>query len=122
MISEDDVLGFAAALFKSVWALELLLVLHRGHERAWSADELIKELRSSRVVIAEALNNLVAAGLVVEDETGRYRYHAAGPATDEMIVELEKLYVTKPTVIAREIVSTPNMKLKLLSDAFRIKK
>lgn len=122
MIPEDDVLGFAAALFKSVWALELLLTLHRGRDRAWPADELIKELRSSRVVIVEALSNLVAAGLVVEDEGPRYRYHAGNAATEEMVADLEKLYATKPTVVARAIVSAPNMKLKLLSDAFRIKK
>ncbi|HVY19458.1 MAG TPA: hypothetical protein VHA70_05180 [Bauldia sp.] len=120
MISEDAVLGFAAALFKSVWALELLLTLRRRGERAWLADELIRELRSSQVVIAEALNNLVVAGLVVEEQGGRYRYHA-GPATDEMVGELEKLYATKPTAVMREIVSSPNMKLKMLSDAFRIK-
>ena len=121
MISEDAVLSFAAALFKSVWALELLLTLRRGHDRAWTADELIRELRSSQVVIAEALNNLVAAGLVVEEEGGRYRYQAGTPAMDEMVDELEKLYATKPTAVIREIVTTPNMKLKILSDAFRIK-
>lgn len=121
MISEDAVLGFAAALFKSVWALELLLTLRRRHDRAWIADELIRELRSSQVVIAEALNNLVAAGLVVEEEGGRYRYQAGTPAMDEMVDELEKLYATKPTAVIREIVTTPNTKLKILSDAFRIK-
>lgn len=121
MHSEEDVLGFAAALFKSVWALELLLTLRRGRDRAWLESELIKELRSSQVVVVEALNNLVAAGLVVEEEGGHYRYHAGSPAIDELVVELEKLYATKPTAVIREIVSTPNIKLKLLSDAFRIK-
>ena len=121
MISEDAVLGFAAALFRSVWALELLLALRRGHDRAWTADELIRELRSSQVVIAEALNNLVAAGLVVEEEGGRFRYQGGTPATEEMVAALEGLYAAKPTAVIREIVTTPNMKLKILSDAFRIK-
>jgi hypothetical protein len=121
MIAEDEVLRFAAGLFKSVWALELLLTLRRGRERAWLSGELIKELRSSQVVIVEALTNLVVAGLVVEEETGRFRYHVGSAAIDEMIGELEKLYATKPTVVVREIVTTPNLKLKILSDAFRIK-
>ena len=121
MISEDAVLSFAAALFKSVWALELLLTLRRGRERTWAADELIRELRSSQVVIAEALNNLVVAGLVVEEEGGRFRYQGGTPVTEEMVGELEKLYATKPTAVIREIVTTPNVKLKILSDAFRIK-
>ena len=121
MISEDAVLSFAAALFRSVWALELLLALRRGHDRAWAADELIRELRSSQVVIAEALNNLVVAGLVVEEEGGRFRYQGGTPAMEEMVAALEGLYAAKPTAVIREIVTTPNMKLKILSDAFRIK-
>jgi hypothetical protein len=121
MIPEDDVLRFAAGLFKSVWALELLLTLRHGRDRSWLSGELIKELRSSQVVIVEALNNLVVAGLVLEEEGARFRYHVANPAIDEMIAELEKLYATKPTAVMREIVTTPNLKLKILSDAFRIK-
>jgi len=121
MISEDEVLRFAAALFKSVWALELLLTLRRGRDRSWVAGELIKELRSSQVVVVEALSNLVAAGLVVEEEGGRFRYQVGSPGIDETVGELETLYATKPTVVIREIVTTPNLKLKILSDAFRIK-
>ena len=121
MISEDAVLSFAAALFKSVWALELLLMLRRGGARAWGADELIRELRSSQVVIAEALNNLVVAGLVVEEEGGRFRYQGGTPVMEETVTALESLYAAKPTAVIREIVTTPNMKLKILSDAFRIK-
>jgi hypothetical protein len=121
MIAEDDVLGFAAGLFKSVWALELLLTLRRGRNQSWLAAELIKELRSSRVVIVEALTNLVVTGLVVEDEGGRFRYHVGSAGIDEMVGELETLYAMKPTVVMREIVSAPNLKLKILSDAFRIK-
>jgi hypothetical protein len=121
MISEDEVLRFAAGLFKSVWALELLLTLRRGRDRSWLAGALIKELRSSQVVIVEALSNLVVAGLVVEEEGERFRYHVGSPGIDEMVGELENLYATKPTVVMREIVTAPNLKLKILSDAFRIK-
>ncbi|HWE79706.1 MAG TPA: hypothetical protein VG270_14435 [Pseudolabrys sp.] len=121
MIAEDELLRFAAGLFKSVWALELLLTLRRGRDRSWFAGELIKELRSSQVVVVEALNNLVVAGLVIEEEGGRFRYQAGSAAIDQMVGELESLYATKPTVVIREIVTTPNLKLKILSDAFRIK-
>jgi hypothetical protein len=121
MIAEDELLRFAAGIFKSVWALELLLTLRRGRDRSWPAAELIKELRSSQVVVVEALSNLVVAGLAVEDEGGRFRYQAGSPGIDQTIGELESLYATKPTVVIREIVTTPNLKLKILSDAFRIK-
>ena len=120
MRSEDEVLDFAGASFRSVWALELLLVLRRGRDRTWQASELIKELRSSRVVVIEALNNLIAAGLAVEEDGGGYRYRVTGDA-DEAIGELDQLYAVKPTVVMRQIVNSPNTKLQILSDAFRIK-
>jgi hypothetical protein len=121
MTSEGSVLDFAGAIFRSVWALELLLTLKRRGDRSWNASEIIKELRGSRVVVTEALNNLTAAGLVVEDDSGGYRYHPGSPSMDEIVGELDKLYALKPTVVINKIVTSPNVKLQILSDAFRIK-
>ena len=121
MPSESDVLQFCAAVFKSVWALDLLLTLRKFPELSWHAAELIKELRCSSGVVSEALDNLIAAGLVVED-AGGFRYSPADPRLDDMVVAVGELYAAKPTSVVREIMTTPNMKLKLLSDAFRINK
>jgi len=120
MRSEVDILDFAGASFRSVWALDLLLMLRRTRDRSWRPSEIIKELRSSRVVVIEALNNLFAAGLVVEDEGATYRYGAAD-AIEDMIADLERLYALKPTLVMRKIVDSPSTKLQILSDAFRIK-
>jgi predicted transcriptional regulator len=119
MNSEEEVLDFAGASFRSVWSLELLLMLRRN-PRSWTPAEIIKELRSSRVVVIEALNNLIAAGLVVAEDDGDYRYGGVGQL-EQMIGELERLYAIKPTLVMREIVNSPNAKLQILSDAFRIK-
>jgi predicted transcriptional regulator len=121
MISEESLLEFSGALFKSVWALELLLALKRRSDRAWLTSEIIRELRGSQVVAAEALNNLIGAGLVTQDDNGRYRYQPGSLAVDEMIAELEKLYALKPTSVIYKIVTSPSLKLQILSDAFRIK-
>jgi predicted transcriptional regulator len=120
MTSEDDILDFAGASFRSVWALELLLTLRRARERRWTPSEMIKELRSSQVVVVEALNNLIVAGLVIEEDGGGYRYAGAG-ALDDMVGEIERLYTLKPTAVMRKIVTSSNSKLQILSDAFRIK-
>lgn len=119
MSSEEEALDFAGASFRSVWALELLLMLRRT-ARSWPPVEIIKELRSSRVVVIEALNNLIAAGLVVEEENGDYRYAGIGQV-EQLVGELERLYSVKPTLVMRQIVNSPNAKLQILSDAFRIK-
>jgi len=120
MTSEDEILDFAGASFRSVWALELLLALRRVRERSWSPSEMIKELRSSRVVVIEALNNLIVAGLVIEEDGGGYRYAGAG-GVDDMVGELQHLYELKPTLVMKKIVTSSNSKLQILSDAFRIK-
>ncbi len=121
MLPEDTILEFAASSFNSVWSLELLLVLKRDTDRTWEADELIRELRSSQVVVASALANLVSAGLAVEQEAGKYRYQTSPGRMDDLVNELKSIYDTKPTAVVRAIVAPSNRKLKLLSDAFRFK-
>src|SRR4051812_2849788 len=103
MISEPEILDFAGASFRSVWALELLLALRRAPHRGWAPSDIIKELRSSRVVVVEALNNLIAAGLVIEEDSGGYRYAVTG-ALDDMIADLERLYELKPTLVTHKII------------------
>jgi hypothetical protein len=121
MDSEADILEFAGASFRSVWALELLLMLRRSRDRNWDAVEILRELRSSQVAVIEALDNLTVAGLVVAEEEGRYRYSATGHLEDA-VDALAGLYALKPAVVMRQIVNSPsNAKLQILSDAFRIK-
>lgn len=121
MVSEEEILDFAGASFRSIWALELLLKLRSGRDRAWRSSEMIKDLRSSRLVVAEALANLIAAGLAVEEDDGGYRYRSGSAGIEEIVAELEKLYAVKPTQVMRKIVDSPNSKLQILSDAFRLK-
>jgi hypothetical protein len=121
MIPEDTVLDFAGALFRSVWALELLLALKRRGDQPWQAADIVRELRGSRVVVAEALNNLIAAGLVIQDDAETFRYRAASADADNLVVALERLYAAKPTAVIRKIVTSSATKLQILSDAFRIK-
>jgi len=121
MASEAEILEFAGASFRSVWALELLLMLRATRERNWEPAEILKELRSSQVAVVEALNNLTAAGLVVEESGARFRYNATG-RLEEAVGALAQLYALKPAVVMRQIVNSPNnAKLQILSDAFRIK-
>ena len=122
MSTEETVLEFATASFRSVWALELLLALKRRGGQVCKSSDMIKDLRGSRVVVTEALNDLIAAGLVIGDEIDGYRYQPGSQTIDEMVAELEKLYALRPVSVIGTIVSSPTAKLRILSDAFRIKK
>jgi len=121
MTSEDDALAFASAAIASLWALELLLFLKNRAGRAWSSDELVRELRSSETAIAEALGNLRGSGLVSEPSERQWQYRPPSDAVGEVVDILEGVYRTKPASVIRAIVTAPADKLRLLSDAFRIK-
>ena len=119
-MTEDDVLHFVAASFVSLWAVELVLLLRRHGDRAFTRDELIRELRSSHVAVAEALANLHSAGLVIE-ESDHYRFRAGSPPVDSLMAELAKLYAVKPAAVMRAVLSSSDQKLRTFSDAFRLK-
>jgi hypothetical protein len=78
-LMNSDLIQFVETSFGSVWSLELLLLLFRDPQRHWTYGELVHELRSSEVVVAQSVERLMAAGLAVA-EAGRLRPLRAGIA------------------------------------------
>jgi hypothetical protein len=117
---DDDLFAFIGGSIDSVWALELLLLLKRDRDRAWEPDTLIRELRSSPVVIEEALKGLRDAGLVTPDGRG-YRYWPASPRLDELVSSLERAYAATPMTVIKAVVTSRTEKLRAFSDAFKLK-
>jgi hypothetical protein len=120
-VTDDDLFDFISTSISSVWALEVLLLLNRYRERSWQAESLIQELRSSPVVIEEALKGLQGAGLVMQDSETTYRYRAASAQFDELVSELQETYAAKPMAVIKAIMSAPTDKLRAFSDAFKLK-
>jgi hypothetical protein len=121
IVTDEDLLAFVTASVDSVWTLELLLLLKRQPERAWETEELIREMRSSPVVIADALKMLQGTGLVMQNAAGAFRYQAASERLDRLATELEQAYSTKPMTVIKAIVAAPPDKLRIFSDAFKFK-
>jgi len=120
-VNEDDVLAFVAATIKSVWALELLLLMRGARDRCWNADGLVRELRASTVVVQDALTGLRNSGLVTTDETGRFRYRPASEQLDGFAAEVQTLYRSKPLSVINAIATAPNEKLRIFAESFRLK-
>ena len=120
-MTEEEVFSFARNTIRSVWALELLLVLRKDRGRDWSVDELIRELRSSEAVILPCLDTLISAGLVSGQTGGHFRYAAASEELDAVSGELAKIYAARPMALAKAIMRAPNEKLTIFSDAFKLK-
>jgi hypothetical protein len=120
-MTEDEVLAFAAASMSSLWTLELLLLMRDDAGRLWAIEDLIRELRSSSTAVTEGLAELGQNGLVIEPSPGEWRYQPVSDTIDRIVGELAGVYRAKPAAVIRAIVTAPNRKLQILSDAFKIK-
>jgi hypothetical protein len=120
-VTDDDILAFVRKSIKSVWALELLLLLRREQSRAWAHQELVRELRSSDAIIVEAAASLRAAGFVAAEPGEVYRYAPASAELDHIAAQIEATHAAKPLALAKAIMSAPNDKLRIFADAFKLK-
>lgn len=120
MTPSDDLVRFIGSSFRSVWALELLLILKRDR-RIWSQAELVATMRASELVVSKALDALVAAGLAfVEGEGAEYM-----PINDEVsacVDQLEQLYALRPDAVRRTIVAASTSGATAFADAFKLRK
>ncbi|MGN6155457.1 MAG: hypothetical protein ACTHN4_06955 [Sphingomicrobium sp.] len=116
----DDLFRFIGSSFRSVWALELLLLLKRD-DRGWSREELITALRASELVVNKALDELLAAGLI-SIEADKAVYQPASPGMRRAIDDVEKMYSARPDAVRRAIVSSASSGATAFADAFRLRK
>jgi hypothetical protein len=118
--SDEDILRFIAASFPSVWALELLLALKKDR-RPWTRQELVHGLRASDLVVATALDALVAAGLASVEDQGAI-YLPVSRDVEECVDRVEQLYRTRPNVVRRSIVSAASGGATAFADAFKLRR
>lgn len=120
MATSDDLPGFMRSQLGSVWALELLLLLRKSPQRAFTVGEAVAELRASTGLVEANLARFRAAGLVVEDGDARYRYAPASQILCDLCDLVEDTYRSRP-VWTINLISTPADRLQQLADAFRLK-
>jgi hypothetical protein len=122
VVTEAEILTFVREAFRSVWVLELLLVLRRDPNRSWTIPDLVTALQASERIVADGLQALIAAGLAAEREAGWYRFSPASPVVAQIADELVSLHARKPVAVVRAILSAPNDKIRIFADAFRFNK
>jgi len=120
MAATDSVASFIRGSFRSVWALELLLHLRRGGDRAWSPEELVDALRGSALIVSQSLDGLIRAGLVSIDEKNCASYQPATAELEQLVAATQELYARKPETVRRIIVSAGHPGLANFADAFRL--
>lgn len=114
--------GFIRSTIKSVWALELLLLISRERKRSWTPEDLNRELRGSLALVTEIIAKFRGAGLIADGGDGTYRYEPQSVELDKLVRELEAAYAARPLAVVRAIVAAPNEKIQTLADAIKVKK
>ena len=113
---------FLRATIKSVWALDLLVLLKSAPGREWTVGALNDSLRASTSLVEEILDGFARRGLVAADGKGLYRYAPATAEMEAIAGDLVRLYAERPLAVIKEVVSAPNEKIHSFVDAFRLKK
>lgn len=116
---DEDLLAFIQSSIRSVWALEVLLLLRRTPDHAWSSEAVAHELRANDRLVSEQLATLETAGLIACDEGCRYA--PAAPTLDALCGRLETAYRERSGQVIKAIMAGPNDKLQIFADAFRIR-
>lgn len=119
MTDEDSLARFIKSAFRSIWSLELLLLVRGRADHWWSHDELIAALRASEQVLAGGIADLVSAGLV-RSEGERLQYSPGSPGLEATVQEVARLYASRPNKVRRLIVAGEDQ-LTRFADAFRLR-
>jgi hypothetical protein len=122
LASHEQLTGFIRSSFRSVWALELLLLLKRS-PRAWPREEIVASLRASDLVVAQSLDSLTAGGLVSVAGDGSATYSPAAGDLRSLVEEAEAYYARSPDAVRRLIVGAASGgSIAAFADAFRLRK
>lgn len=116
---DQELTAFIEAAIPSVWALETLILLKRDPGSAWTADQLVAEMRASTTLVADCLAGLQRAGLVLEQQ-GAVRYAPAGPALAVLSDRLHDAYRERPVSVVNIIAARRTDPLKGFADSFRL--
>ena len=112
---------FIQSSFRSVWSLELLLLL-KDEQRACTQEQLVAALRASELVVSKALDSLVAAGLATIDADGAALYAPVNDDVADGVGQVEALYRSRPDTVRRLIVAASAPGLAAFADAFKLGK
>jgi hypothetical protein len=119
---EDDVLALIRSSIRSVWALELLLLLRKDRRREWAERELVRELRGSLALVRDGLSALSAAGLVGTGTVSTIVYRPRTSDLDESAGRLARAYEQTPVAVMKAIAAAPDDRIQTFADAFRFKR
>ncbi len=117
-----EVADFIHVSFKSVWSLELLLIMRRQNARAWTIADLNREMRATESLVKEIVADFVQSGLLMEASPGTFQYRPPTAAIERLVELSEKLYAERPIRVIEAVLNSPNNRVQIFAEAFRFRK
>lgn len=119
----QNVRRFINEHIRSVVELEVLLLMHSGPGRIWSAAELSEQMRVDAEWTGLELLELAKRGLVrrCEGDPPRYVYEADNP-NHALIMEVGKTYAQRRVSVISLIFGKPSDPIQSFADAFKLRK
>jgi hypothetical protein len=96
--------------------------LRKERARAFTQEELVRELRSTQALIGRCVRELQDEKLVDCSPTTGCRYQPATPELDKMCERLERAYAERPVAVINAIIQSPAERRQNFADAFRFTK
>jgi predicted transcriptional regulator len=118
----EEVRNFLLQCIDSVEQLEVLLLLHRTPEQAWSPETVAQALYSNADSIRRRLAGLHANGLLASTASSSYGYQPKTSALDATVRLLADTYRERRVAVITVIASKPMENVRAFSDAFRLRK
>jgi hypothetical protein len=119
----QEVRAFIEEHINSIEQLEILLFLHRHHDRSWTAAELSRELYISEESAARRLEDFAARKLVVRVEKGhRYQSVPVTAPSYRVIGLLATAYQERRVRVVNLVFSKPVDHVRSFADAFKFRK
>jgi hypothetical protein len=120
LADDPDLAAFVREHVRSVWAVELLLLMKRDAERVWPVADLVRELRASHSLVIDNLQRFERSGLAIRDEGDGWRYAPASPVLGAFVEKLEAAYRERPVSVINLIAAPPDP-VQGLADAFKFR-
>jgi hypothetical protein len=120
-VLSPDLQTFIRRAIRSVWSIELLLLIRQDPQKTWTPPELVRALRASAAVVEASLAPLRAAGVVAEVTPGAFGYAPASTDLGLVCDELEREFKARPATVVNAVVMAGRSKVQGLADAFRFR-
>jgi hypothetical protein len=117
---EPDVTVFVVKALRTVWSLELLLLLRAAPDRVWTEQTLTAELRGNLGMVERLLERLEELGLAKRAGEG-WSYGPASAELDDLCARTAAAYRQKPFAMI-SLIGRGEGTLRGLADAFRLKR